>query len=259
VSTTVSDPLLVARQGAVLTLTLHRPEKLNSLDISLLAALGDAMAEARQDGSVRAVVLTGSGRGFSAGADLTESSGEEVRRRLSLRYAPIIRAMREMEKPVVAAVNGVAAGAGLSMALASDLRIAGESASFLLAFARIGLLPDAGATFFLPRLVGLGRAMELALLADQIDAAEALRIGLVNRVVPDADLATAARELAERLARGPFALGLIKRALNQSLTSDLTSQLQREEDLQALAVASADFGEGVRAFVEKRPTRFEGR
>jgi 2-(1,2-epoxy-1,2-dihydrophenyl)acetyl-CoA isomerase len=258
-STTVSDPLLVAREGPVLTLTLRRPERLNSLDAPLLGALGEAMAEARQDDSIRAVVLTGSGRGFSAGADLTEGPHEDVRRRLSLRYAPIVHAMREMEKPVVAAVNGVAAGAGLSLALAADLRLAGESASFLLAFARIGLVPDAGATFFLPRLVGLGRAMELALLADQIDAAEALRIGLVNRVVPDADLATAARELAGRLARGPFSLRLIKRALNQSLTSDLTSQLQREEDLQGLAVGSADFREGIRAFSEKRPTRFEGR
>jgi 2-(1,2-epoxy-1,2-dihydrophenyl)acetyl-CoA isomerase len=258
-STSISTPLLVAREGAVLTLTLHRPDKLNSLDISLLTALGEAMAEARQDDSVRAVVLTGEGRGFSAGADLTEGDREGVRRRLSLRYAPIIRAMREMEKPIIAAVNGVAAGAGLSLALSADLRIASESASFLLAFARIGLLPDAGATFFLPRLIGLGRAMELAMLADQINAAEALRIGLVNRVVPDAELATAAQELAQRLGRGPFSIGLIKRALNQSLTSDLTAQLHCEEDLQALAFASADFGEGVRAFVEKRPARFEGR
>jgi 2-(1,2-epoxy-1,2-dihydrophenyl)acetyl-CoA isomerase len=145
------------------------------------------------------------------------------------------------------------------MALAADLRIAAESASFLLAFARIGLVPDAGATFFLPRIIGLGRAMELAMLADQIDATEALRIGLVNRVVPDADLAAAAHELADRLAQGAYSLGLIKRALNQSLTSDLISQLQREEDLQGLAFASADFREGTRAFVEKRPTRFQGR
>jgi 2-(1,2-epoxy-1,2-dihydrophenyl)acetyl-CoA isomerase len=258
-STHVSDPLQAAREGPVLTLTLHRPEKLNSLDTRLLCALGEALAGARRDDSVRAVVLTGSGRGFSAGADLTEACREHVRRRLSLRYTPIIQTMREMEKPVIAAVNGVAAGAGLSIALAADLRIAGESASFLLAFARIGLIPDAGATFFLPRLVGLGRAMELALLADRIDAAEALRIGLVNRVVPDADLPDAARELAERLARGAYSLGLIKRALNQSLTSDLTSQLQREEDLQGLAFASADFREGTRAFVEKRAARFQGR
>jgi 2-(1,2-epoxy-1,2-dihydrophenyl)acetyl-CoA isomerase len=258
-STHVSDPLLVAREGPVLTLTLHRPAKLNSLDAPLLSVLGEALTEARHDRSIRAVVLTGSGRGFSAGADLTEGSREDVRRRLSLRYTPIIQAMREMEKPVVAAVNGVAAGAGLSMALAADLRIAAESASFLLAFARIGLVPDAGATFFLPRIIGLGRAMELAMLADQIDASEALRIGLVNRVVPDADLAAAAQELADRLAQGAYSLGLIKRALNQSLTSDLISQLQREEDLQGLAFASADFREGTRAFVEKRPTRFQGR
>lgn len=258
-STTITDPLLVAREGGVLTLTLNRPEKLNSLDITLLRSLGEAMKEAREDQSVRAVVLTGSGRGFSAGADLTEGAREEVRRRLALRYGPIITAMREMEKPIVAAINGVAAGAGMSLTLAADLRIAAESSSFLLAFARIGLVPDAGATFHLPRLIGLGRAMELAMLADQIPAAEALRIGLVNRVVPDAELATAARELAERLARGPFSLGLIKRALNQSITADLAGQLRTEEDLQGLCFASADFAEGVRAFAEKRPAQFEGR
>jgi len=257
-STTISTPLQVAREGGVLTLTLHRPDKLNSLDISLLRALGEAMTEAREDEAVRAVVITGSGRGFSAGADLTEGDREGVRRRLSLRYEPIIRTMREMEKPVIAAVNGVAAGAGMSLTLAADLRIAAESASFLLAFARIGLIPDAGATFMLPRLIGLGRAMELAMLAEQISAAEALRIGLVNRVVPDAELAGTAQELAQRLARGPFSLGLIKRAMNLSLVSDLHTQLQHEEDLQGLAFASADFGEGVRAFVEKRPAKFEG-
>jgi len=257
-STTVSTPMLTARDGAVLTLTLHRPEKLNSLDITLLTALGEAMAEAKQDDTVRAVVLTGDGRGFSAGADLTEGAREPVRRRLALRYTPIIRAMREMEKPVVAAVNGVAAGAGLSLALAADLRIGAESSSYLLAFARIGLLPDAGATFFLPRLIGLGRAMELAMLADQIGSAEALRIGLVNRVVPDAELAGPAHQLPEPPSRGPFPIGLIKRALNQSLTSDLSTQLQREEDLQGLAFASSDFAEGVRAFIEKRPAEFQG-
>ena len=257
-STTITDPLLVAREGAVLTLTLNRPEKLNSLDITLLRSLGEAIKEAREDQSVRAVVITGAGRGFSAGADLTEGGREDVRRRLSLRYAPIITAMREMEKPIVAAVNGVAAGAGMSLTLAADFRVAAESASFLLAFARIGLIPDAGATFMLPRLIGLGRAMELAMLAEQIPAAEALRIGLVNRVVPDADLSTAAHALAERLARGPFSLGLIKRALNQGVVNDLAGQLRCEEDLQGLAFASADFGEGVRAFAEKRPAKFEG-
>jgi 2-(1,2-epoxy-1,2-dihydrophenyl)acetyl-CoA isomerase len=258
-STTITDPLLVAREGGVLTLTLNRPDKLNSFDTALLRSLGGAIAEAREDEAVRAVVITGSGRGFSAGADISQGLPEPVRHRLALRYTPIITAMRAMEKPVIAAVNGVAAGAGMSLALAADFRIAAESASFLLAFARIGLIPDAGATFFLPRLVGLARAMELAMLADQIPASEALRIGLVNRVVPDAELAGAAGELAERLARGPFSLGLIKRALNQSLVSDLGTQLQHEEDLQALAMASGDFAEGVTAFRDKRPAVFQGR
>jgi 2-(1,2-epoxy-1,2-dihydrophenyl)acetyl-CoA isomerase len=258
-ATTITDPLLVDREGGVLTLTLNRPDKLNSFDTALLRSLAEAMTEAREDEAVRAVVITGSGRGFSAGADLTEGLREPVRRRLALRYTPIITAMRAMEKPVIAAVNGVAAGAGMSLALAADFRIAAESASFLLAFARIGLIPDAGATFFLPRLVGLARAMELAMLADQIPASEALRIGLVNRVVPDGELAGAASELAVRLARGPFSLGLIKRALNQSLVSDLGTQLQHEEDLQALAMASGDFAEGVTAFRDKRPAVFQGR
>jgi 2-(1,2-epoxy-1,2-dihydrophenyl)acetyl-CoA isomerase len=258
-ATTITDPLLVDREGGVLTLTLNRPDKLNSFDTALLRSLAEAMAEAREDEAVRAVVITGSGRGFSAGADLSEGLREPVRRRLALRYTPIITAMRAMEKPVIAAVNGVAAGAGMSLALAADFRIAAESASFLLAFARIGLVPDAGSTFFLPRLVGLARAMELAMLADQVPSAEALRIGLVNRVVPDADLAGAAGELAERLARGPFSLGLIKRALNQSLVGDLATQLQHEEDLQALAMASGDFAEGVTAFRDKRSAVFQGR
>jgi 2-(1,2-epoxy-1,2-dihydrophenyl)acetyl-CoA isomerase len=258
-ATTITDPLLVDREGGVLTLTLNRPDKLNSFNTALLRSLGEAMVEAREDEAVRAVVITGSGRGFSAGADLFEGMREPVRRRLALRYTPIITAMRAMEKPVIAAVNGVAAGAGMSLALAADFRIAAESASFLLAFARIGLIPDAGSTFFLPRLVGIARAMELAMLADQIPASEALRIGLLTRVVPDGELAGAARELAERLARGPFSLGLIKRALNQSLVSDLGTQLQHEEDLQALAMASGDFAEGVAAFRDKRPAVFEGR
>ena len=166
--------------------------------------------------------------------------------------------MREIEKPVVAAINGVAAGAGMSLALAADLRVAAESATFIQAFVRIGLVPDAGATFFLPRLVGAAKAAELAMLGDQIDAAEALRLGLVNRVVPDAQLSAATGELAGRLARGPRSIGLIKRALHLSLTSDLASQLRHEEDLQALARASNDAVEGVRAFIEKRPAQFSG-
>lgn len=257
--------LLSARSGGVLTLTLNRPERLNSLDGELLAALLSALQEARHDASVRCIVLTGAGRGFCAGADLTQTAmhggraAESVRAHLQELYAPLITLIREVEKPVVAAVNGVAAGAGMSLALACDMRVAAESVTFIQAFVRIGLVPDAGSTYFLPRLVGMGRAMELCMLGDRFGAAEALAWGLVNRVVADAELAAAVSELAGRLAAGPRSLGLIKRALYLSPESDLRTQLAHEEDLQALAASTEDFVEGVGAFLEKRPAQFRGR
>jgi 2-(1,2-epoxy-1,2-dihydrophenyl)acetyl-CoA isomerase len=260
-----SQILLVERSAGVLRLTLNRPERLNALDDGILHALLDALALARDDDAVRAVLLTGAGRGFCAGADLSagtltgDDRANAVRRHLQTLYAPLIVGLRELEKPVVAAVNGVAAGAGMSLALAADLRVCGESASFLQAFVRIGLVPDAGSTFFLPRLVGMAKAAELAMLGEQVGAAEALRIGLVNRVVPDSALASEAAELAERLARGPRSLGLIKRALNASLVSDLRAQLGHEEDLQALAAASEDALEWVLVFLQKRPAEFGGK
>jgi 2-(1,2-epoxy-1,2-dihydrophenyl)acetyl-CoA isomerase len=260
-----TDSLLVAQEGGVLTLTLNRPERLNSLDDALMQALNAGLAVAREDRQVRCLVLTGAGRGFCAGADLTkgdmqgEGAANAVREHLQSLYAPLITGLRALEKPVVAALNGVAAGAGMSLALACDLRVAAESASFLQAFVRIGLVPDAGSTYFLPRLVGMGKAMELAMLGERITAAEALQVGLVNRVVPDAELGAAVAELAGRLAEGPRSLGLIKRALYLSTESDLRTQLAHEEDLQALAAGTEDFAEGVSAFLEKRPARFRGR
>ena len=260
-----SSVLDVSRDGGVLTLTLNRPERLNSLNTSLLSALLTALSVARDDDEVRAVVLTGAGRGFCAGADLTDSSlrgtdpGPTIRAHLQTFYTPLILGLRSLEKPVVAAVNGVAAGAGMSLALACDLRIAAESAYFLQAFVRIGLVPDAGSTYFLPRLVGMGKAMELAMLGERVPARDALGLGLVNRVVPDDAFVSAVTELATRLAEGPRSLGLIKRALYLSPESDLSTQLAHEEDLQALAASSADSVEGVAAFLEKRPARFRGR
>jgi 2-(1,2-epoxy-1,2-dihydrophenyl)acetyl-CoA isomerase len=257
--------LLVSRSDGVLRLTLNRPHRLNALDDELLDALGTALVVARDDEAVRCVLLTGAGRGFCAGADLAAGTltGEDrsaaVRRHLQTFYNPIILGIRELEKPVVAAVNGVAAGAGMSLALACDLRICAESASFLQAFVRIGLVPDAGSTYFLPRLVGMARAAELAMLGEQIPAVDALRMGLVNHVVPDEALPDAAGELAARLARGPRSIGLIKRALAAALGNDLRSQLSVEEDLQALALASEDAAEGVAAFLGKRPAEFRGR
>jgi 2-(1,2-epoxy-1,2-dihydrophenyl)acetyl-CoA isomerase len=260
-ATTASQLVLAAVDEGVLTLTLNRPEKLNALSPELMDELADALRRASDDG-VRCVVLTGSGRAFSAGGDVYANAGapdRDLRRILHDHYAPVIREMRNLEKPVIASVNGVAAGAGMSLALAADFRIATQSAYFFQAFVRIGLIPDAGSTFFLPRLVGTARALELAMLGDRVSADEALRLGLVNRVAPDAELTTATRELAQRLARGPRALGLIKRAINLSLTSDLATQLTNEEDLQGLAAASEDFQEGATAFVEKREPRFQGR
>lgn len=261
-STTVSTPLLTEIEGGVLTLTLNRPEALNSLSTELLTALAKSLAAAAEDDSVRAIVVTGSGRGFCSGQDLKADiaeDGGDIRSHLRQHYLPVIEGMRRLEKPIVAAVNGVAAGAGLSLALAADLRVAAESATFVQAFVRIGLVPDAGGTFYLPRLIGLGRALELAMLGDSIDAQEALRIGLVNRVVPDSELASATAELAGRLARGPRSVGLIKRVLHQSFEADFYAQFGNEERAQLEALESEDFREGIKAFLEKRPAGFSGK
>jgi 2-(1,2-epoxy-1,2-dihydrophenyl)acetyl-CoA isomerase len=253
--------VLVERRERVTVLTLNRPARLNALTSELLVELHDQLVAARDDHDVRAVVLTGAGRGFSAGADLSgvADPDHDVRHVLATRYGPVVQVLRSMETPVVAAINGVAAGAGLSLALSCDLRICADTATFIQAFVRIGLVPDAGGTFFLPRLVGLARAAEMAMLGDTWSAADAERTGLVNRSVPHESLMDEALQLAGRLAAGPRSVGLIKRALNLSLVSDLGTQLQHEEDLQALAAASEDAKEGVLAFVEKRPSRFSGR
>jgi 2-(1,2-epoxy-1,2-dihydrophenyl)acetyl-CoA isomerase len=248
--------------AGVATITLHRPEALNSLTVPMKLALRAAFDQVATDRAVRAVILTGAGRAFCAGQDLKERLepdaaplGEEVRER----YNPIIRAMRSLPKPIVAAVNGVAAGAGASLAMAADLRIAADTASFALAFGRVGLVPDSGATWFLPRLVGATRAAELALLNEPVGAADALRLGLVGRVVPAADLATEARAVAERLAASaPRAVELTKLALNAAWDRDLDAALEHEADLQDAAGRTRDHAEGMAAFLEKRPPRFTG-
>lgn len=251
---------MVAVSDGVMTLTLNRPDALNSLTTELLDGVTEQLKDAAHADSVRVVVMTGAGRGFCAGQDLKEfMAPSELNSHLHDHYLPVVRAMRELEKPIVAAVNGVAAGAGMSLALAADLRIASDVATFVQAFVRIGLVPDAGGTFFLPRLVGMGRAMEMAMTGSTIDAATALEIGLVNRVVKDREFGTAVAEYAAKLAQGPKSLGLIKRAMWQSVESDLERQFANEEQAQMEALQTADFGEGVTAFLEKRAPRFAGR
>jgi 2-(1,2-epoxy-1,2-dihydrophenyl)acetyl-CoA isomerase len=252
--------LLQSVADGVLTLTLNRPEVLNAITPSLLDAVTDALRDAASGRAVRAVVITGAGRGFCSGQDLRAAGdgGLDVGAILRDHYTPAIRAIRSMDQPVIAAVNGVAAGAGFSLALACDLRIAAESATFVQAFVRIGLIPDLASTYFLPRLIGPARAAELAMLGETVDAARALDLGIVNRVVPDAELAGAAAEWAGRLARGPRSIALTKRALEASHENDLEAQLAVEERLQTEATTTSDFVEGVSAFLEKRRATFTG-
>jgi 2-(1,2-epoxy-1,2-dihydrophenyl)acetyl-CoA isomerase len=258
----VTEGLRVDIDGAVVTLTLDRPEALNALTVPVKIALRESLESIAGDQSVRAVILTGAGRAFCAGQDLAERERPDaapLEVEVRERYNPIIRALRSMGQPVIAAVNGVAAGAGASLAFACDLRIAAEEARFMLAFGRIGLVPDSGASWFLPRLVGSGRAAEMALLGDTIDAGEALRVGLVSTVVPGDQLMAEARAMAERLAEGaPMAHALTKQALERSLTIDLDEALDAEATLQGIAGGSNDHAEGLAAFREKRPPRFTG-
>ena len=258
------ETVLVAidAEARVATITLNRPDALNALTVPMKLALLAAFRRVERDPGVRAVILTGAGRAFCAGQDLRERLqpdaaplGVEVRER----YNPIIRAMRGLSKPIVGAINGVAAGAGASLAMACDIRIASEAASFALAFGRVGLVRDSGATWFLPRLVGATRAAELALLGDPVSAADAVRLGLVGRVVPPAELGTEARSVAARLAAGaPRAIALTKRALNATWDRDLDAALDYEAELQDMAGRSKDHAEGLVAFMEKRPPRFAG-
>jgi 2-(1,2-epoxy-1,2-dihydrophenyl)acetyl-CoA isomerase len=258
----VSDTVLRETHDGVLTLTLNRPDALNSFNVEMKEALLAGLKDAAKDKGVRVVVLTGAGRAFSAGQDLKERQAPDVAplgNELRIRYNPIVLAMRRLEKPVIGAINGVAAGAGISVALACDIRIAAENASFIEVFGRVGLVPDTGSTWFLPRLVGYAKAAEMIFTTDPVDAATAERIGLVNRVVSADELMEESTAMARKLAlAAPLALALAKRGLNRALESGLEDQLEFEAQLQSIAGRSSDHAEGVAAFVDKRAAEFKG-
>lgn len=256
------ETLLVETRDGVRVITLNRPDVLNAISAQLGTELREALREAERASDVRCVLLTGAGRGFCAGADLREQTPGQtsVGDLLRTRYNGIVLRMRTMEKPVIAAVNGVAAGAGCNLALAADLRVASDRASFIEAFSRVGLIPDSGGTWLLPRLVGTGRALEMMFFADPVDAAAAERLGLVNRVVSHDDLMPRALEWAARLAAGPTrAYGLIKRGVNQAVSVALADSLEYEAQLQEIASRTEDHREGVAAFLARRPPAYSGR
>lgn len=262
------ETLLVQTADGVCTITLNRPDSLNSINETMTSELAKVIRGLQRDDAVRAVILTGAGRAFCSGQDLgvlkekyadpnfTPHLMEDLKRR----YNPVILGLRDLEKPVIAAVNGVAAGAGLSFALACDLRIASDKASFIEVFVNVGLVPDSGSSYFLPRLVGLGKALELCFTGDKVPADEALRLGMVNKVVPPDGLMKAATDLACRFAKMPTkAIGLMKRMLYRSFEVDLTAMLDAEAFAQETAALSADHREGVLAFFEKRTPNFQGK
>ena len=251
--------ILVESFAGYRRITLNRPERLNALTVEMATALHAALDEAEADKSCRALLLTGAGRGFCAGQDLTEIVGASPSdlTRLLERYHPLILKIRALPLPIVCAVNGVAAGAGANLALACDIVLAARSASFVQAFARIGLVPDCGGTWFLPRLIGMARARALAMLAEPLPAATAAEWGLIWRMVEDEKLADEAQALAARLAsQASTALALTKRALDASGNNTLDRQLDLEGELQLEAGRSPDHAEGVRAFLDKRPPVF---
>lgn len=255
--------LNIHTEDGICTLTLNRPEKFNSFNRDMALALQGALDEVRNDDAIRCVVLTGAGKAFCAGQDLAEATdpeGPELEDIVAQHYNPIILRIRQLEKPVIAAVNGVAAGAGANIALACDVVLAAESASFIQAFSKIGLIPDSGGTYFLPRLIGLQRASALMLTGDKVMAPEAAQMGMIYRAVPDAQLPQVTASLAANLAQMPtVALGLTKRALNKTFQHSLQAQLELEKDMQTKAGTTDDFKEGVNAFLEKRKPVFQGK
>jgi 2-(1,2-epoxy-1,2-dihydrophenyl)acetyl-CoA isomerase len=258
------DKLKVSTDDGITVLTLSDPATMNAAGTDMAEQLHGALKEAAADADVRAIVLTGEGRGFCSGANLQPGPGAVGGRRdagssLETVYNPLVTFMREMATPLVTAINGPAAGVGCSLALLGDIVVAAESAYFLPAFRRIGLIPDGGSTYILPRLIGKARAMEMALLGERVPAATALEWGLINRCVPDADLMSTALTIAGQLATGPASLGLSRQTLWASFDSTWPEQLHREALGQTAAGKTEDFREGVAAFLQKRPAEFRGR
>jgi 2-(1,2-epoxy-1,2-dihydrophenyl)acetyl-CoA isomerase len=261
-----NESVLLSRHGAVATLTLNRPECLNALDEVLRAGLAEKLATVSHDASIRVVVITGAGRGFCSGGDIKKLA-ELKRNHQSVAFRDfleaghrVVRHIRSLSIPVVASVNGPALGGGMNLALACDMRIASDRAMFSEAFVNIGLHPDWGGTFFLPRMAGTGRALEMFFLGDSISAKQAHDFGLVNHVVPHENLEQETREMAERLATGPaLAMGLMKQALYERLETQLDSMMEYEVAAQMKCFESEDFEEGLRAFLEKRKPVFKGK
>jgi len=260
----------IEQQGAVRLMRLNRPEALNAFTAALLGQLRQALEAAAEDGETRCVLLTGAGRAFSAGQDLADphvapsrepgAAPKDIGHMLDHYYIPLALRLRSMPVPVVAAVNGVAAGAGANLALGCDIVLAGESASFIQAFSKIGLIPDCGGTWLLPRLVGRAKALELALLGDKVKAAEAQALGMISRVVPDAELLGAALALAQKLAAMPTrALAETRRALDDALKLEFEPALKREAALQSQLGFAHDYLEGTAAFLDKRQPEFKDR
>ncbi|MCB1420605.1 MAG: 2-(1,2-epoxy-1,2-dihydrophenyl)acetyl-CoA isomerase [Notoacmeibacter sp.] len=260
------SPVVVERHGAVTVITLNRPDKLNAFNVDQHLKLRAALEECAADGDCRAILLTGAGRGFCAGQDLSDrdpkmlGDSPDLSKTISTYYNPLVRLIRGMDKPVICAVNGVAAGAGANIALSCDIVLAARSARFIQAFSKIALIPDSGGTWWLTNLLGEARAKALAMTAEPVSAETAEEWGLIWKVVDDAQLMEDAMALAKRLADGPtFTLGLTKKAIQLASTNSLDEQLDVERDFQKEAGLSDDYKEGVAAFLEKRPATFTGR
>lgn len=257
------EPILFSLEDGVAKITLNRPDVFNSFNQSMAMALIHYLKECVSSDAVRAIIITGSGKAFCAGQDLQEAidpEGPGISHIVTHHFNPIIKLIRNIEKPIIAAVNGVAAGAGANIALACDLTFAKESVSFIQAFSKIGLIPDSGGTFVLPRLIGIQKATALAMLGEKVTAIDAEAMGMIYKAVADEEFEDAVMNVAKKLAKMPTrGLGLTKRAFNMGLTNDLDTQLEIEEQLQTAAAQTDDYQEGVNAFLEKRKPTFTGK